>query len=62
MTSLKLSSDAMNGVDDGASAHADFMSGWTTAEIQGLLEDCYYSATSDPANPSPRNCRHIGNP
>lgn len=44
MSPLKGSSDAMHNLDHGASAHADFMNGWTQAQIQQLPVDCYYSS------------------
>lgn len=38
----------------GTTAHADFMSGWTTAQIQDLITNCYYVTP-------PINCGAFGN-
>ncbi|MGI8612540.1 MAG: DUF1996 domain-containing protein [Nocardioidaceae bacterium] len=38
---------------NGTTAHADFMSGWTTAELTTLIQNCYHIA-------QPKNCGIIG--
>lgn len=55
LSTLKLSSDQAAGQDDGVTAHMDFMSGWSTAEITRLMADCYtgYSGAG-------HNCGTIG--
>lgn len=54
LTSLKLDSDHA-GQDDGISAHADFMSGWSDEQLDTLMEECYWRA-----GPGPQNCGTIG--
>jgi hypothetical protein len=43
LTSLKLASDQGSRQDDGVTAHMDFMSGWSTAELTRLMNTCFYS-------------------
>lgn len=52
LTSLKISSD--NGADqeDGVSAHTDFMSGWSTSEIDTLMKTCFWSAAKGGIGPN----------
>jgi hypothetical protein len=42
LTSLHSSSDMEEG-GRGQGAHADFMSGWSDAQIEGLMEQCFFS-------------------
>jgi hypothetical protein len=59
LSSLKVASDDSAGQDDGVSAHADFMSGWSTAQLDTLMKTCFWSGTHTPAGTGPRNCGTI---
>jgi hypothetical protein len=60
LSSLKLTSDMMMGQDDGISGHADFMSGWTDAELLELMKTCFWDSSHGGYTGSPRNCGAIG--
>lgn len=66
LSALKLASDGA-GQTRGVSAHADFMSGWSDADLDVLMRTCFWDAdhyVGDPDPPStygPRRCGAIGN-
>ena len=60
LTSLKVASDMSNMQNDGVSAHADFMSGWSEDQLQELMETCFWDEDHGGEPGSPRNCGFIG--
>jgi hypothetical protein len=59
LTSLKVASDMLNMQNDGVSAHADFMSGWSTGQLEDLMENCYWDEHHGGTVGAPRNCGFI---
>ncbi|MGI8680785.1 MAG: hypothetical protein ACR2JO_01360 [Mycobacteriales bacterium] len=60
LSSLRLASDAA-GQPGGITAHMDFMSGWSTAQLTTLMKACYWDGQHTPPGAGPTNCGTIGN-
>lgn len=58
LSSLSLSSD--DGKTPGITGHADFMSGWSTAQLATFMRVCFWSPQATPSNRyGPQNCGAI---